>query len=381
MTHNNRGMENRPLSTDSQLPRILTRPAGQLRALPVRYRWEVTRRHPYYLMVFMDDFKNSPFGDVNANQWPLIKLALLGAIGVSGPIVPPDTSFEDLRSQAGQSPPAWLFSSVQPLSMRGLVGLLLTHLSPDSRRKIAESFRLSVEGAEDQTKSRFQALLHLKSLECADLDTFADQPIVAVSPVHTVNAVMTDIRCFLDDWRERHGLEEQRVRVDKFEEYLAVWDAREGWTGSGYTIGETVRMIEVAKQLGIPQSTAMNQYRAAFELITGNSYSSTRWVQICGPLKFPNDVMVDISQANMRRRLLPRGARPPVPESNLTGKKNRSSITGQSPASNNCAIEMWEILEDFQTLQKQGRSNESIAKELGMRPDSVKLLRKHLEEE
>ena len=35
---------------DSQLAAhgIVARPLFQLRSLPIRFRWEVTRRHPYY---------------------------------------------------------------------------------------------------------------------------------------------------------------------------------------------------------------------------------------------------------------------------------------------------------------------------------------------
>lgn len=120
MTHYNRDTENSPLNDDSQLPGILVRPAGQLRSLPVRYRWEVTRRHPYYLETWDKAYREISNEDEVAANLQMAHQAILGAIGISRPVVPPGTSFDSLIAHVDGPTPGWLTGSVQPLSMRGL---------------------------------------------------------------------------------------------------------------------------------------------------------------------------------------------------------------------------------------------------------------------
>lgn len=381
MTHNDQTPNNGPTEDDGRLPGILARPAGHLRALPLRYRWEVTRRHPYYLMLWEDASRETSIEDEPAAMLRQAQLAILGAIGVSGPLVPPETSIDAIVTRGDGTTPAWLSGSVQPLSMRGLTGLLLAHLTLESRRRLADLFRFSVEGSEEEGENDIEALLRLQSLDCDELDNFSDQPIVAISPVLTVNTLTSELRVFLDEWRERYGVVEQRVRIDKFDQYLAVWDARERWTGSGYGLGDDHRLSDVARQLGITPGTARNQYRAAFELITGHSYSIAKWLRICGPIKYPTTMISDIHGAVMRRRLQPRGARPPVPKSMLTPNADQQGLRRQSPSVENDDIATWELLEDLGVLLRAGRSDSEIAQELEIPVDAIPLLRQRYEVE
>ena len=43
---------NSPLNLEQ--PGIIPRPEGQLQDLPLRLRWEATRRHPYYLVFWLN---------------------------------------------------------------------------------------------------------------------------------------------------------------------------------------------------------------------------------------------------------------------------------------------------------------------------------------
>jgi DNA-binding CsgD family transcriptional regulator len=357
---------------------LLGRFPGHLRALPLKYRWEITRRHPYYLMAWESTCQTIMPGEADLLMQEAHRV-ILGAIGVSGPMVAPDTPFDALVSQNGESPPAWLSHSVQPLTLRGLTGLLLAHLSAHTRNQLAELFRSSVDGGEDRADCLIQALLHLQTLESTDLDSFADQPIVAISPHLTVNALTVDIRTFLNEWRDRHGIAEQRVRADKFDEYFAVWDAREGWTGAGYELGDNRRLIEVARRLGITPTTARNQYYAAFELITGHRYSVANWLRVCGPVKYPTDLIVELNETAFRRRVQTRGTRAPVPESVLTSNEDNARISDQIQAENDDAA-IWELQEDFQTLLRLGRTDMEIAQELEIRLETVCALKFRIEE-
>lgn len=380
MTQDDGALNDQSSIGTAHLPGIVPRPAGHLRALPLRYRWETTRRHPYYLAAW--DFASGGFSLENerAVVMSMIHLSMLGAIGVSGADVPPDTPFDSLEINLGASAPAWLSGSVQSMSFRGLTGLLLAHLSHESRCHLAELFRRSTESHEEFEEGQLEALLELQQLTCEELDTFADQPIVAISPVVTVNALMTDLGRFLDDWRRRHGLTERRVRVDCFDQYLSVWDARECWTGSGYETGDSHTLAQVARDLGIPLGTARNQYRAAFELITGHPYSVAKWLRISGPIKFPADVMNDINGRVMNRRMQPRHSRPPVPASVIMPNTDQAGSGGLSPAVGNDDLEMRQLIEDLQILYRAGRSDVEIADELELHLNSVRALRGHLED-
>jgi hypothetical protein len=70
-------------------------------------------------------------------------------------------------------------------------------------------------------------------------------------------------------WKDKRGIGERCRRDDKLEEYLAVWDLREGWAGRQYDGSRERTLRQIAGQLGIPLSTAANRYRAAFRLIVG----------------------------------------------------------------------------------------------------------------
>ncbi len=53
--------------------------------------------------------------------------------------------------------------AIQSLSMRGLTEFLLAHLSAESRRRLAELFRFSLEGDEDMDANRFRSLVQLQA--------------------------------------------------------------------------------------------------------------------------------------------------------------------------------------------------------------------------
>jgi hypothetical protein len=116
----------------------VARPPGQLHDYPVPVRWEVTRRHPYYLVFWKDALRyrrNRP-GDHPAQVLLDHAAALiLGSIGVTGEPVSPETRFEDLIG--GDNDPAFLAGTVQPVTFRAVVAMLINGLSPAERGDIA----------------------------------------------------------------------------------------------------------------------------------------------------------------------------------------------------------------------------------------------------
>lgn len=85
---------------------IIARPLYQLRSLPIPYRWEVTRRHPYYQMFWTaarNDHRKQPAGSSEELALREAMVAILGMIGVSGEPPDPATEFAELEAE-GLSP-------------------------------------------------------------------------------------------------------------------------------------------------------------------------------------------------------------------------------------------------------------------------------------
>ena len=79
---------------------IVARPPFQLRSLPVRFRWEATRRHPYYLDWSSGARAHHDNEPTQHPAEPLFRQAavvVLGAIGVSGRPLDPATDFGRYR--------------------------------------------------------------------------------------------------------------------------------------------------------------------------------------------------------------------------------------------------------------------------------------------
>jgi hypothetical protein len=121
---------------------LVTRPAGQLHDYPVPVRWEVSRRHPYYLVFWKDAlrYRRNLSGDHPAQMLLDYAAALiLGSIGVTGEPVSPETRFEDLI--AGDNDPAFLSSSVQPMTFRAIISMLINGMQPAECEVVAAVLR------------------------------------------------------------------------------------------------------------------------------------------------------------------------------------------------------------------------------------------------
>ena len=127
----------------------LARPKFQLRSLPLKIRWEVTRRHPVY-QAFWRSFKNkigsSSETHESYNQW-IGKLSdfLLGAIGIASERPNPATEFAKLEED-GYSKAAWLSGAVHPLTNRQLAALLMVVLPKETLGYVGQGMLYAAHG-------------------------------------------------------------------------------------------------------------------------------------------------------------------------------------------------------------------------------------------
>ena len=80
-----------PSPANSTTGGIVCRPPFQLRSLPIRYRWEVTRRHPYYQLWWEParaQHRNLPTEHPAEIYLRQGAVTILATIGISGE--PPD---------------------------------------------------------------------------------------------------------------------------------------------------------------------------------------------------------------------------------------------------------------------------------------------------
>ncbi len=93
---------------------------------------------------------------------PLFRQAavvVLGAIGVSGRPLDPATDFEDITC-AGLNV-AWLSGAVYPISMRGLVGLLIVALPKETLKDVGQKLLEASHDDEDGEFSKIDASTEL----------------------------------------------------------------------------------------------------------------------------------------------------------------------------------------------------------------------------
>jgi hypothetical protein len=87
------------------------------------------------------------------------------------------------------------------------------------------------------------------------------------------------------DLKKREGIAERRRRHEKLDEYLRVWDLREGWTGSGYDPSAEKPFTKIAAETRSRLSTVANRYAAGFRLICGHRHTFVNWYHLFAVLK------------------------------------------------------------------------------------------------
>lgn len=346
----------------------LSRPANQLRSLPIRYRWEVTRRHPLYLSFWTSAarfYENAPVILPGESELRQVAVTLLASIGVSGPPIDPRTEFNAFPDNGAAE--SLLAGSVHPISNRGLVGLLISALPKQTLAQLGCLLlnRFASEGEEND--QRLEALLQLAGRIDPGLDGYVDVPILSISPSASQRVIERDLDVAMARWRGTREVQTQRERVDQYPEYLETWDLREGWRDGRYDNSQELTLREVAQQLRLPISTVNNRYRRMFELIAGHQYTPATWLRVFAGVKLSGISGGVLGSASLRRPHRT-GAPRSVPDCDISNPQREGSYV-ESHALAADESDLQALLIDLQEFVAQGLTNMEILDLLQIGPE------------
>jgi hypothetical protein len=352
-----------PGNDAAEEPWLVLRPASVLLDLPLAYRWEVTRRHPYYLRFWQlaHGRHHHPSSDPQQRALEETAVAILLGIGVSGEPSAPGSSPESLG--AGCLSQAWESGAVAPVTFRGLVSMLLADLPPELLVLVGRLLQECGTAAGQEPEQKYRVLMDLNALRHPVLDAFPGRPVVGVNIDAPQRTITQALEQFTRKWKEQRGIPERRRRDDKLAEYLAVWDLREGWRADHYDSCQERSLLEIAQQIKVPLSTVANRYRSAFRLIIGRDYSPALWARVLGYLKACE--WLDPAERPRRTLQRPWRNRQPraVPESALQAPGAGAGATGllNTAGVSEAEIAYVDLVLDVQQLLAEGRSNAEIA--------------------
>ena len=353
------------------------RPQLQLRSLPLKIRWEVTRRHPIY-QIFWRPF-NLDLGkgeDVQRQaESALSKLGrfLLSAICV-GVREDPSTEFEQLGE--GDLKSGWMSGAVHPLTNRQLAILLIASL-PDKALSEVGLCMMNAALAKDigGEPRKESEIIKLNDMTHEGLDGFVGSQMVSINPAASSRDVKQSIDKLLIEWKDELGLSQQRIpSEDKLLTYLEVWDLREGWSQGHYERAAESSFREIAENRKVSVKTIHNQYKSAFELITGHTYSIGNWVELFGSLKL-NALFGNLGRAARLRPLIERTRRE-IPESVVSSNQLPDFISTNAVSED---IPVAELVAALKGLIAAEKTDEDIAAELNLQhPEYLPTLRERI---
>ena len=365
-------MLNYPIfKTKSEVPNLFWRPPLQLRSLPIKSRWEATRRHPSYFTYWKqadakrlcNDEQQAAEVQQTLNASRVIALNAIGVLPEEA--VDPSTEFSDL----GELNQAWKSGAVHPTSMRGLASLLVTLLPKETLATLGSAFieascdeELSNDGVASPRK--IQALNKIAAMDKVGLDQLTPEPFVSINPWASGRQVGQEIKLLLNQWKEELDLSEVRDRSDKHKVYFEVWDCREGWRAGRYQPGEGQKFVEIAQKLNRPLTTVHSQYKNAFELITGHPFRFDSFLELFGIVRF-SSVLSSGQDSKFRRFKESKSTKGEVSE---TGYGMPLEAVDCDPKDLSEEIEYTpaDFIDDFKSLSDQGMSESEIAAKLGV---------------
>ena len=269
---------------------LLLRPPQTLHLLPLAYRWEFTRRHPYYLQGWDLAHRHHAgvLADPLAARYGRLAASILMGIGVSGDPPAPTAGADALG--LNQLAAVWQEGAVAPLTYRA-AAMQLAELPRESRMAVSAILLNSCHAAEGERGDDFDAdrrrTLVMALVAAADpvLDRLPNRPFLGVNLFAPLRAIKQAVGSLVSEWKAAQNIGDRRRRPDMLDDYLRVWDLREGWTGGGYDPAREMSFHAIAANLKIPLATAGNHYDSAFDLLSGHPHTFGNWLRLFGVLK------------------------------------------------------------------------------------------------
>jgi hypothetical protein len=262
---------------------LVPRPADSFRHLPVQYQWEFTRRHPYYQMFWDPSEISDGFPQSLVEAVKETAELILTNIGVNSNGPSPAINWSELQLDDSWS--AWTSGALSRIKVRSLVAMLATMLSQDALKVVSTLLWEASSLDESDVEGSYSLIKRLAQDEFPQFDDYLPDLLVAISPSASEAKIAEAVKSIVKDYREEYDISPGRLRTDKFDQYLEVWDLREGWTHGGYDGHQEVKLAEIASRLSTKVSTVCDHYEAAFQQITGVSYSRENWLTLIGLFK------------------------------------------------------------------------------------------------
>jgi len=352
---------------------IVPRPLPVLKELPVEYQWEFTRRHPYYLLFWEQAHLHlqNPNDDTVEGMLGKAAVFMLNSIGVTGDPPPPGAGVEEI--EASDLSRAWREGAIAQITFRGLAGLMLKELPPESRLTIGRLLVDSVSTDDGDAPHGYHLFSEFLQLKDPSLDKMPVAPIVGVN----VNGPLRTISAAVEQWvrelKAQHNIPETRRHHGKLRDYLRVWDLREGWSDDHYDSRCEKTLMEIATELTESLSTVRNRYRSAFRYITGHEYCPELWLRLFGAMKTSTVVEREPRPRLATRRPWRSPARRDVPET-VIAPQEQEGHQGSFLVNELITPDMLEtadLLMDIRTLIDRGMSNEKIAEEFELQREAA----------
>jgi len=353
---------------ETPVSHLLFRPMAVVNQLPVEYRWEFTRRHPLYLQFWLAarQFREQPSTDQATRFLQEAASLILNCVNVASSVLPPNPQddFASLGMDAAGS--GWEGGAVAPAMIQSLAHMLLLVLPKEERAQLG---RLLNESAEYDSSDRVQiAAFHqrLAALPGEVWKSFPVAPIISINLQAPQRAITDAVETLVRRWKQDRGITETRRRDDKLEEYLAVWDLREGWADGAYDGTREKQFHEIAEQLHVPLPTVVSRYRAAFKILTGHDYQPELWIRLFGPIKLSR--LNDPNGNSRLARYRPwrtRNLRPVAESVLLPGRREADDprfLEGAGITASDLGLV--ELQLDVQALIERGDSDDRIQQEL-----------------
>ncbi len=337
-------------------------------------RWELTRRHPYYLSLWRTAAR---FYEPDKATSESIKLFSVGAvlllarIGVSGPPLDPALPADEVAPAEGAM--TFLAGSIMPAPLRMMANLLAAELEPETLDALGKLFIRRAElrtrhgGGWAETADGVENLSEFLLLRDYALDSCQRADVVSINLEASDKLLKRDLVTYAKTRRTMRPVRATKIRPAQFRQILDAWDAREGWTGSAYDIPRESHFKNMAFGSRVSVTTLFARYRRAFELVSGHEYSLENWVRLFYVQKLFAGTPRTVTTAGRTKPII-RGRRRtsgPAPKVVLVGNfeiGRAHELTKQAQNESGYA-QLWIDLVD---RLRAGKSNEQIRQELDL---------------